>query len=113
MLRKRSINLLSSPIPSKVLAQSSFLSSTPIREESQEGTNSKNVSHIDNDKTDWMLCFLCQKPTKEKLQCSALSKEDPKKLYDELGWESLSDRRWGRRKSLYYKIVNGLLLCIF
>ena len=30
------------------------------------------------------------------------------KLYDELGWESLSDRRWGRRMSLYYKIVNGL-----
>ena len=29
------------------------------------------------------------------------------KLYDELGWESLSDRRWGRRMSLYYKIVNG------
>ena len=30
------------------------------------------------------------------------------KLYDELGWESLSDRRWGRRMTLYYKIVNGL-----
>ena len=30
------------------------------------------------------------------------------KLYDELGWESLADRRWGRRMSLYYKIVNGL-----
>ena len=29
------------------------------------------------------------------------------KLYDELGWESLSDRRWGRRMSMYYKIVNG------
>ena len=29
------------------------------------------------------------------------------KLYDELGWESLSDRRWGRRMALYYKIVNG------
>ena len=29
------------------------------------------------------------------------------KLYDELGWESLSDRRWGRRLTLYYKIVNG------
>ena len=27
--------------------------------------------------------------------------------YDELGWESLSDRRWGRRMTLYYKIVNG------
>ena len=30
------------------------------------------------------------------------------KLYDELGWESLSERRWGRRMTLYYKIVNGL-----
>ena len=29
------------------------------------------------------------------------------KLYDELGWESLADRRWGRRMTLYYKIVNG------
>ena len=30
------------------------------------------------------------------------------KLYDELGWESLADRRWGRRMTLYYKITNGL-----
>ncbi len=30
------------------------------------------------------------------------------KLYDELGWESLADRRWGRRMTTYYKIVNGL-----
>ena len=30
------------------------------------------------------------------------------KLYDELGWESLSDRRWGRRMALFYKIRNGL-----
>ena len=30
------------------------------------------------------------------------------KLYEELGWESLADRRWGRRMALYYKIVNGL-----
>ena len=29
------------------------------------------------------------------------------KLYDELGWESLADRRWGRRMTLYYKIRNG------
>ena len=29
------------------------------------------------------------------------------KLYDELGWESLADRRWGRRMTLYYKILNG------
>ena len=27
-----------------------------------------------------------------------------KKLHDELGWESLSDRRWVRRMTLYYKI---------
>ena len=30
------------------------------------------------------------------------------KLYDELGWESLSDRRWVRRLALFYKIQNGL-----
>ena len=30
------------------------------------------------------------------------------KLYDELGWETLADRRWGRRMTVYYKIVNGL-----
>ena len=30
------------------------------------------------------------------------------KLYDELGWESLSDRRWVRRLTLFYKIQNGL-----
>ena len=30
------------------------------------------------------------------------------KLYEELGWESLADRRWGHRMALYYKIVNGL-----
>ena len=28
------------------------------------------------------------------------------KLYDELGWESLSDRRWCLRLSMFYKIVN-------
>ena len=28
------------------------------------------------------------------------------KLYNELGWESLSDRRWSRGLSMYYKIVN-------
>ena len=31
-----------------------------------------------------------------------------KKLYDELGWESLSDRRWLRRLTIFYKISNGL-----
>ena len=31
-----------------------------------------------------------------------------KRLNDELGWESLSDRRWLRRLTLFYKISNGL-----
>ena len=31
-------------------------------------------------------------------------------LYEELGWESLSDRRWFQRLSLFYKISNGLTL---
>ncbi len=30
------------------------------------------------------------------------------KLYEELGWESLSLRRWSRRLVLFYKIVNGI-----
>ena len=30
------------------------------------------------------------------------------KLYDELGWESLSDRRWSRRLVQIYKMINGL-----
>ena len=30
------------------------------------------------------------------------------KLYNELGWDSLSDRRWGPRMTLYQKIGNGL-----
>ena len=30
------------------------------------------------------------------------------KLYDELGWESLSDRRWSRRLLQFYKIYNHL-----
>ena len=30
------------------------------------------------------------------------------RLYDELGWESLSDRRWARRMSTFYKIKNEL-----
>ena len=29
------------------------------------------------------------------------------KLYDELGWESLSDRRWYRRLVYFYKIINN------
>ena len=30
------------------------------------------------------------------------------KLYAELGWESLSSRRWSRRLTLFYKIMNNL-----
>ena len=30
------------------------------------------------------------------------------KLYIELGWESLSSRRWSRRLTLFYKILNNL-----
>ena len=30
------------------------------------------------------------------------------KLYEELGWETLSERRWQRRLSTFYKIVNNL-----
>ena len=30
------------------------------------------------------------------------------KLYAELGWESLAERRWTRRLTLFYKIKNGL-----
>jgi hypothetical protein len=30
-----------------------------------------------------------------------------KKLYKELGWESLSQRRWQRRMSLFWKIINN------
>ena len=30
------------------------------------------------------------------------------KLYAELGWESLSSRRWSRRMTLFYKMMNNL-----
>ena len=30
------------------------------------------------------------------------------KLYAELGWETLSSRRWSRRLTLFYKIINNL-----
>ena len=33
-----------------------------------------------------------------------------KKLYTELGWESLNSRRWSRRLTLFYKFVNSLSL---
>ena len=29
-------------------------------------------------------------------------------LYEEIGWESLSDRRWARRLTIFYKMNNGL-----
>ena len=29
-------------------------------------------------------------------------------LYEELGWETLSDRRWARRLTTFYKINNGI-----
>ena len=84
MSKKRNINLLSSPISAKFHAQSSASSSTPIRRDSGESYRSTSDSNIDNDKTDWTLCFLVQKQTSKKLQCSALSEADPKQLYDEL-----------------------------
>ena len=31
------------------------------------------------------------------------------KLYAELGWESLSSRRWSRRLTLFYKMTNNLM----
>ena len=34
-------------------------------------------------------------------------------LYAELGWESLNLRRWSRRLTLLYKIVNNLSQCLF
>ena len=30
------------------------------------------------------------------------------KIYHELGWETLADRRWYRRLTLFYKVINGL-----
>ena len=33
------------------------------------------------------------------------------KLYEELGWESLSDRRWSRRLFHFFKIQKGLTPC--
>ena len=30
------------------------------------------------------------------------------KLYEELGWESLSQQGWSRRLVLFYKIVNNI-----
>ena len=31
-----------------------------------------------------------------------------KKLHNDLGWESLSERRWSRRMITFYKILNGM-----
>ena len=30
------------------------------------------------------------------------------RLYEELGWESLSGRRWSRRMTIFYKIIYGM-----
>ena len=30
------------------------------------------------------------------------------KIYEELGWEALHNRRWFRRLTIFYKIMNGL-----
>ena len=30
------------------------------------------------------------------------------KIYEELGWESLNDRRWNRRFVLFFKFINEL-----
>ena len=30
------------------------------------------------------------------------------KIYEELGWESLNDRRWSRRLILFFKFINNL-----
>ena len=30
------------------------------------------------------------------------------RLYEELGWESLSERRWSRRMTIFYKIISGM-----
>ena len=30
------------------------------------------------------------------------------KIYDELGWETLQNRRWFRRLTIFYKIINGM-----
>ena len=30
------------------------------------------------------------------------------RLYEELGWESLSERRWSRRMTIFHKIINGM-----
>ena len=55
MSKKRSTNLLSSPISSKFQAQCSLSSSTPIRRDGGESYRSTSDSNIDNDKTDWTL----------------------------------------------------------
>ena len=34
------------------------------------------------------------------------------KLYLELGWESLNSRRWSRRLTLFYKIINIIIIMI-
>ena len=57
MSKKRSINLLSSPISSKFQAQCSPSSPKPIRRDSGESYRSTSDSNIDNDETDWTFSF--------------------------------------------------------
>ena len=56
---------VSSPISSKFQAQFSPSSSTPIRRDRGESYRSTKDPNIDNDKTEWTLCFLCQKQKSE------------------------------------------------
>ena len=53
--------------------------------------------------------------TLERIQCPAdlaitgtWKGTNQNKIYEELGWESLSDRRWSRRHFHFYKIQNNL-----
>ena len=41
------------------------------------------------------------------LTTGAWNKTSKEKLYNELGWESLSRRRWQRRMTLFCKIINN------
>ena len=34
--------------------------------------------------------------------------KEPQSLHEELGWESLNDRRWSRRLVLFFKFINEL-----
>ena len=40
--------------------------------------------------------------------CGCWQGTSRERLYEELGWESLSERRWSRRMTIFYKIINGM-----